>query len=76
MFKGTKKIIKAIDRVAAALEKQNDLLQEQVNRQTDLATICNNYTDVVNEFANEIDILTYAVAQLQKNYLAVDENDY
>lgn len=76
MFKSIKKIIKAIDRVAAALEKQNDLLQEQVNRQTDLATICNHYTDVVNEFENEIDILTYAVEQLQKNYLAVNENDY
>ena len=76
MFKGTKKIIKAIDRVAAALEKHNDLLQEQVNEQAELATICNNYTDIVNEFANEIDILTYAVVQLQKNYLAVDENDY
>ena len=76
MFKGTKKIIKAIDRVAAALEKHNDLLQEQISRQTELTTIYNNCMDTVNEFADEIDILTYAVAQLQKNYLAVDENDY
>ena len=76
MFKGTKKIIKAIDRVAAALEKHNDLLQEQISRQTTLTTIYNNCVDTVNEFADEIDILTYAVALLQKNYLAVDENDY
>ena len=32
--------------------------------------------NTINEFADEIDILTYAVVQLQKNYLAVDENDY
>ena len=76
MFKGTKKIIKAIDRVAAALEKHNDLLQEQVNEQAELTKIYNNCMDIINEFADEIDILSYAVAQLQKNYLAVDENDY
>lgn len=76
MFKGTKKIIKSIDRVAAALEKRNDLLQEQVNRQTELTTICNNYVDIMNEFENEIDVISLAVAQLQRNYLAVDENDY
>ena len=76
MFKGTKKIIKAIDRVAEVLEKHNDLLQEQINRQTTLTTIYNNCVDTVNEFADEIDILTYAIVQLQKNYLAVDENDY
>lgn len=76
MFKGTKKIIKAIDRVAAALEKHNDLLQEQISRQTTLTTIYNNCVDTVNEFADEIDTLTLAVALLQKNYLAVDENDY
>ena len=76
MFKGTKKIIKAIDRVAAALEKHNDLLQEQISRQTTLTTIYNNCMDIISEFADEIDILSYAVAQLQKNYLAVDENDY
>ena len=76
MFKGTKKIIKAIDRVAAALEKHNDLLQEQVNEQAELTKIYNNCIDIVNNFADEIDILSYAVAQLQKNYLAVDENDY
>ena len=76
MFKGTKKIIKAIDRVAAALEKHNDLLQEQISRQTTLATIYNNCMNTVSEFADEIDTLTLAVALLQKNYLAVDENDY
>lgn len=76
MFKCTKKIIKAIDRVAAALEKHNDLLQEQVNRQTELTTIYNNCADTVSEFADEIDTLALAVAQLQRNYLAVDENDY
>ena len=76
MFKGTKKIIKAIDRVAAALEKHNDLLQEQISGQTTLTTIYNNCMNTINEFADEIDILTYAVVQLQKNYLAVDENDY
>ena len=76
MFKGTKKIIKAIDRVATALEKHNDLLQEQVNEQAELTTIYNNSMNTINEFADEIDILTYAVVQLQKNYLAVDENDY
>lgn len=76
MFKGTKKIIKAIDRVAAALEKHNDLLQEQTNRQTELITIYNNCMNMVSEFADEIDTLTLAVALLQKNYLAVDENDY
>ena len=76
MFKGTKKIIKAIDRVAAALEKHNDLLQEQTNRQTELITIYNNCMNMVSEFADEIDALTLAVALLQKNYLAVDENDY
>ena len=76
MFKGTKKIIKAIDRVATALEKHNDLLQEQISRQTTLTTIYNNCMNMVSEFADEIDILSYAVAQLQKNYLAVDENDY
>ena len=76
MFKGTKKIIKAIDRVAAALEKHNDLLQEQVNKQAELTTIYNSCMDTVSEFANEIDILSFAVAQLQRNYLAVDENDY
>ena len=76
MFKGTKKIIKAIDRVAAALEKHNDLLQEQISRQTTLTTIYNNCMNIISEFADEIDILSYAVAQLQKNYLAVDENDY
>ena len=31
---------------------------------------------MVGEFADEIDVLTLAVALLQKNYLAVDENDY
>ena len=76
MFKGTKKIIKAIDRVAAALEKHNDLLQEQISRQTTLTTIYNNCMNIVSEFADEIDILSFAVAQLQRNYLAVDENDY
>ena len=76
MFKGTKKIIKAIDRVATALEKHNDLLQEQVNRQTELTTIYSNCADTVSEFADEIDTLALAVAQLQRNYLAVDENDY
>ena len=76
MFKGTKKIIKAIDRVAAALEKHNDLLQEQISRQTTLTTIYNNCINTVSEFADEIDTLTLAVALLQKNYLAVDENDY
>ena len=76
MFKGTKKIIKAIDRVAAALEKHNDLLQEQISRQTTLTTIYNNCMNMVDEFADEIDILSYAVARFQKNYLAVDENDY
>ena len=76
MFKGTKKIIKAIDRVAVALEKHNDLLQEQTNRQTELTTIYNNCMNMVSEFADEIDTLTLAVALLQKNYLAVDENDY
>lgn len=76
MFKGTKKIIKAIDRVAAALEKHNDLLQEQISRQTTLTTIYNNCVNTINEFADEIDTLTLAVALLQKNYLAVDENDY
>ena len=76
MFKGTKKIIKAIDRVAVALEKHNDLLQEQINRQTELTTIYNNCMNMVDEFADEIDTLTLAVALLQKNYLAVDENDY
>ena len=76
MFKGTKKIIKAIDRVAAALEKHNDLLQEQISRQTTLTTIYNNCMNTVSEFADEIDTLTLAVALLQKNYLAVDENDY
>ena len=76
MFKGTKKIIKAIDRVAEALEKHNDLLQEQISRQTTLTTIYNNCMNTVSEFADEIDTLTLAVALLQKNYLAVDENDY
>ena len=76
MFKGTKKIIKAIDRIAAALEKHNDLLQEQISRQTTLTTIYNNCMNTVSEFADEIDTLTLAVALLQKNYLAVDENDY
>ena len=76
MFKSTKKIIKAIDRVAAALEKHNNLLQEQANRQTELTTIYNNCINTVSEFADEIDTLTLAVALLQKNYLAVDENDY
>ena len=76
MFKGTKKIIKSIDRVTATLEKRNDLLQEQIDRQTELTTICNNYTDIMNEFENEIDTIALAVAQLQRNYLAVDENDY
>ena len=76
MFKGTKKIIKAIDRVADALEKHNDLLQEQVNEQAELTTIYNNYMNIISEFADEIDILSCAVAQLQKNYLAVDEIDY
>ena len=76
MFKGTKKIIKAIDRVAAALEKHNDLLQEQISGQTTLTTIYNNCINTVSEFADEIDTLTLAVALLQKNYLAVDENDY
>lgn len=76
MFKGTKKIIKAIDRVADALEKHNDLLQEQVNEQAELTTIYNNCMNIISEFADEIDILSYAVAQLQKNYLSVDENDY
>ena len=76
MFKGTKKIIKAIDRVAAALEKHNDLLQEQISKQTTLTTIYNNCMNTVSEFADEIDTLTLAVALLQKNYLAVDENDY
>lgn len=76
MFKGTKKIIKVIDRVAAALEKHNDLLQEQISRQTTLTTIYNNCMNMVGEFADEIDTLTLAVALLQKNYLAVDENDY
>ena len=76
MFKSTKKIIKAIDRVAAALEKHNDLLQEQISGQTTLTTIYNNCINTVSEFADEIDTLTLAVALLQKNYLAVDENDY
>ena len=76
MFKGTKKIIKAIDRVAVALEKHNDLLQEQISRQTTLTTIYNDCMNMVGEFADEIDVLTLAVALLQKNYLAVDENDY
>ena len=76
MFKGTKKIIKAIDRVAVALEKHNDLLQEQISRQTTLTTIYNNCMNTINEFSDEIDVLTLAVALLQKNYLAVDENDY
>ena len=76
MFKGTKKIIKAINRVAEALEKHNDLLQEQANRQTELTTVYNSCAEVVNDFADEIDALALAVAQLQKNYLAVDENDY
>jgi hypothetical protein len=76
MLKGTKKIIKAIDRVAAALEKHNDLLQEQVNRQTKLTEIYDGCVDTVSEFADEIDTLALAVAQLQRNYLAVDENDY
>ena len=48
MFKGTKKIIKAIDRVAAALEKQNDLVQEQINKQTELTKIYNNCADTVS----------------------------
>lgn len=76
MFKGTKKIIKAIDRVAAALEKQNDLVQEQVNRQTELTTVYNTCMDAIYECADEIDTLAIAVAQLQRNYLAVNENDY
>ena len=76
MFKGTKKIIKAIDRVAAALEKQNVLVQEQVNTQTELTKIYSNCADTVSEFADEIDTLAVAVAQLQRNYLEVDENDY
>lgn len=76
MFKGTKKIIKAIDRVAAALEKQNDLVQEQINTQAELTKIYSNCADTVSEFADEIDMLAVAVAQLQRNYLAVDENDY
>lgn len=76
MFKGIKKIAKAIERVAVALEEHNDLLQEQANRQTELITIYNNCADTVSEFADEIDTLALAVAQLQRNYLAVDENDY
>ena len=48
MFKGTKKIIKAIDRVAAALEKHNDLWQEQGNEQAELTTIYNNCMNTVN----------------------------
>lgn len=76
MFKGTKKIIKAIDRVAAALEKQNDLVQEQINKQTELTTVYNTCMDAIYECADEIDTLAIAVAQLQRNYLAVNENDY
>lgn len=76
MFKGTKKIIKAIDRVAAALEKHNDLLQEQANKQTELTTVYNTCMDAIYECADEIDTLAIAVAQLQRNYLAVNENDY
>lgn len=76
MFKGTKKIIKAIDRVVAALEKHNDLLQEQTNKQTELTTVYNTCMDAIYECADEIDTLVIAVAQLQRNYLAVNENDY
>ena len=76
MFKGTKKIIKAIDRVAAALEKQNDLVQEQINKQTELTTVYNTCMNAIYECADEIDTLAIAVAQLQRNYLAVNENDY
>ena len=76
MFKGTKKIIKAIDRVAATLEKQNDLVQEQINKQTELTTVYNTCMDAIYECADEIDTLAIAVAQLQRNYLAVNENDY
>lgn len=76
MFKGTKKIIKAIDRVAAALEKQNVLLQEQANKQTELTTVYNTCMDAIYECADEIDTLAIAVVQLQRNYLAVNENDY
>ena len=47
-----------------------------MNRQTELTTVYNSCAEVVNDFADEIDALVIAVAQLQKNYLAVDENDY
>lgn len=76
MFKGIKKIAKMIERVAAALEERNRLIQEQIDTYNDLAAIYTSCIGAFEEITDELDMLSVAVAQLQRNYLAVDENDY